>query len=303
MEERTPDQPTTQGLAFLGAVAGGLVHEIRNPLSAMSMTLQLLEEDWPEGEGDERARRTARRLRTVRLEVGRLSSILEDFLRYAGIRRLDLREADINRVLEEVCSFIAPECARAGSSWRSPRPQPAAPAPGRAFAPQALLNLLLNAVQAMEEMPAEAEAVPRVKQLIVRRASRATSARGCHRHGPRHPRGLAGRVWQVYAAARRGAAAGPAHRAAIAEEHAGSLVFETALGKGTDPAAVAPGRPAPPLNATERAAPDAGPDPIPSTPPGLASGRRHDNLADSWPNVAHRAWRSWSWKTTAPTPT
>ncbi|MFM8980435.1 MAG: histidine kinase dimerization/phospho-acceptor domain-containing protein, partial [Planctomycetia bacterium] len=114
MEERSPDQPTTQGLAFLGAVAGGLVHEIRNPLSAMSMTLQLLEEDWPEGEGDERARRTARRLRSVRSEVGRLSSILEDFLRYAGIRRLDLREADLNRVLEEVCSFVAPECTRAG---------------------------------------------------------------------------------------------------------------------------------------------------------------------------------------------
>ena len=60
-----------------------------------------------------RRRRTARRLRTLRLEVGRLSSILDDFLRYAGIRRLDLAQVDLNRVLEEVTSFIAPECERA----------------------------------------------------------------------------------------------------------------------------------------------------------------------------------------------
>lgn len=252
MEERTPDQPTTQGLAFLGAVAGGLVHEIRNPLSAMSMTLQLLEEDWPEGEGDERERRTARRLRAVRREVGRLSSILDDFLRYAGIRRLDLREADLNRVLEEVCSFIAPECTRAGIelSFFPDRNLPLLPLDER-LVKQALLNLLLNAIQAMEEPSAEphaaggmgaganvpaAPAPPQALQLIVRSRLEGDHARvDVIDTGPGIPEDLRERVWQVYFSRKKGGSGlGLPTARRIAEEHAGSLVFETALGKGTD---------------------------------------------------------------------
>jgi signal transduction histidine kinase len=237
MEERNPDQPTTQGLAFLGAVAGGLVHEIRNPLSAMSMTLQLLEEDWPEGEGDERARRTARRLRAVRIEVGRLSSILDDFLRYAGIRRLDLREADLNRVLEEVCSFVAPECARAGVdlSFFPDRSLPLLPLDER-LVKQAVLNLLLNALQAMEDMPTRAEPGLQVKQLIVRSRLEGASARvDVIDTGPGIPEEWRERVWQVYFSRKKGGSGlGLPTARRIAEEHAGNLDFETALGKGTD---------------------------------------------------------------------
>ncbi|MFM8385625.1 MAG: sensor histidine kinase [Planctomycetia bacterium] len=238
MEERSPDQPTTQGLAFLGAVAGGLVHEIRNPLSAMSMTLQLLEEDWPEGEGDERARRTARRLRSVRSEVGRLSSILEDFLRYAGIRRLDLREADLNRVLEEVCSFIAPECARAAVelSFFPDRRLPLLPLDER-LVKQALLNLLLNALQAMEDAPPPPSGEARApRQLIVRSGPEGAFARvDVIDNGPGIPEDWRERVWQVYFSRKKGGSGlGLPTARRIAEEHAGSLAFETAIGKGTD---------------------------------------------------------------------
>jgi signal transduction histidine kinase len=238
MEERNPDQPTTQGLAFLGAVAGGLVHEIRNPLSAMSMTLQLLEEDWPDGEGDDRARRTARRLRTLRLEVRRLSSILDDFLRYAGIRRLDLAQVDLNRVLEEVTSFIAPECARAGIelSFFTDRSLPLISLDER-LVKQALLNLLLNAVQAMEERePAAATERPAVKQLIVRSKLEGEMARvDVIDTGPGIPDAWKDSVWQVYFSRRKGGSGlGLPTARRIAEEHAGSLHFETVLGKGTD---------------------------------------------------------------------
>lgn len=238
MEERNPDQPTTQGLAFLGAVAGGLVHEIRNPLSAMSMTLQLLEEEWPEGEGDDRARRTARRLRTLRLEVGRLSSILDDFLRYAGIRRLDLAQVDLNRVLEEVTTFIGPECARAGVevSYFPDRNLPLIALDER-LVKQALLNLLLNAVQAMEEMsPPPGRENPLVKQLIVRSRLEGEFARvDVIDTGPGIREDWQQQVWQVYFSRRKGGSGlGLPTARRIAEEHAGSLSFETVVGKGTD---------------------------------------------------------------------
>ena len=48
MDQRRHDAPTPKGLQFLGAVAGGLVHEIRNPLSTMNVTLQLRHEVWPQ---------------------------------------------------------------------------------------------------------------------------------------------------------------------------------------------------------------------------------------------------------------
>jgi signal transduction histidine kinase len=237
MEERNQDQPTTRGLEFLGAVAGGLVHEIRNPLSAMSMTLQLLEEEWPDDQGDARERRTARRLRTLRQEVSRLSSILDDFLRYAGIRRLDLREADLNRVVEEVVSFMAPECARGGIevSLFPDRLLPLLPLDER-LVKQALLNLLLNAVQAMEAMEPGPDGALAPRQLIVRTRLEGDVARvDVIDTGPGIPEAWRERVWQVYFSRKKGGSGlGLPTARRIAEEHAGSLVFETAEGKGTD---------------------------------------------------------------------
>src|ERR1700728_1401384 len=69
-------------LAELGALTGGLTHEIKNPLSTIQLNLQLLREDlMPESPT---YRRLVSRLDTVAKEVSRLRDILDDFLRYAG---------------------------------------------------------------------------------------------------------------------------------------------------------------------------------------------------------------------------
>ncbi len=236
-DARNPDQPTPQGLAFLGAVAAGLAHEIRNPLSAMRLTLQLLEEDWPGGEGDDRARRTARRLRSLGDEVARLSSILDDFLRYAGIRRLDLAQADVNRVLEESTSFLAPECARAGVevSFFPDRSLPLVALDER-LVKQALLNLMLNALQAMEGEPPPPGGPPPLRQLIVRSRLEGEAARiDVIDTGPGIPPAWRERIWQVYFSRKKGGSGlGLPTARRIAEEHGGSLTFETEVGKGSD---------------------------------------------------------------------
>ena len=157
MDERTaPTRRASRGLAFLGAVAGGLVHEISNPLSDAELNLQLMEEEWPEAEGDDRARRTLERVAArCAGRSRRLEAILDDFLRYAGIRRLDLADADLNRVLEEIDHLLRARVRARGRRPRLlPRPPPAARPLDERLVKQALLNLLLNAVQAMEEMAA-----------------------------------------------------------------------------------------------------------------------------------------------------
>jgi signal transduction histidine kinase len=237
-ETLQPRAPSPQGLAFLGAVAGGLVHEIRNPLSTMNVTLQLLQEDWPEGQGDDRAQRTGRRLQALRREVSRLEEILDDFLRYAGIRRLNLGNADLNRVLEEVTAFILPECARARVelSFFPDRNLPLMRLDER-LVKQAVLNLLLNAIQAMEEMPPrEVDGDPRPRTLIVRTRLEGEFARvDVIDMGPGIPEELRERVWEVYFSRRKGGSGlGLPTARRIVEEHGGTIHFHSEVGKGTD---------------------------------------------------------------------
>ena len=232
------DTPTPQGLAFLGAVAGGLVHEIRNPLSTMNVTLQLLQEDWADASGDERAARTVRRIESLRGEVSRLESILDDFLRYAGIRRLNLARSDLNRILEEVVAFIGPECARAGvhPAFYPDHSIPLLPLDERLLK-QAVLNLLLNAIQVMEAMEEDPDDPARDRrQLVLRTQLEGEYARvDVIDSGPGIPPAIQERVWEVYFSARKtGSGLGLPTARRIAEEHGGSLTFETDPGKGTD---------------------------------------------------------------------
>ncbi len=170
--------PTSKGLAFLGAVAGGLAHEIRNPLSTMNVTLQLLQEDWEDNSDDPRAKRTVRRLDSLASEVNRLEAILDDFLRYAGIRRLDLGTSDLNRVLEEVVAFISPECARADIEITF-YPDSSIPLMelDERLLKQAVLNLILNGIQAMEADRAGAAAAAAARTRA-RRTARAMAPGG-----------------------------------------------------------------------------------------------------------------------------
>lgn len=232
MSDDATRQPTAKGLEFLGAVAGGLVHEIRNPLSTMNVTLQLLQEDWPEGEGDDTERRTARRIKTLRAEVNRLEEILDDFLRYAGIRKLNLARVDLNRVLEEVTAFIAPECARLKVDllFYPNRDLPIMRLDER-LVKQAVLNLLLNALQAMEEDEASDGG-----QLIVRTGIEGEYARiDVIDTGPGIPESVRERIWEVYFSRRRqGSGLGLPTARRIAEEHGGDLTLESEVGKGSD---------------------------------------------------------------------
>ncbi len=77
--------------AEIAQLAGGLAHEIKNPLSTMSLNLDLLVEDF-QGAESPRDRRVLKKLERVRRETGRLNDIVEDFLRFARIQDLRLAQ-------------------------------------------------------------------------------------------------------------------------------------------------------------------------------------------------------------------
>ena len=242
MDPSDRPQPTAKGLEYLGAVAGGLVHEIRNPLSTMNITLQLLEEEWGDSdEDDQRAIRTLRRVTSLRREVMRLEEILDDFLRYAGMRRLDMTKVDLNRIVEEVVDFVAPECARVGvrSVFYPDRSLPLVSVDER-LVKQAVLNLVLNAIQAMESATGETGdghvESERTAELILRTHQQGDMVRiDVIDTGPGIPASLQEKVFEIYYSGRReGSGLGLPTARRIAEEHGGSLTFDSDVGKGTD---------------------------------------------------------------------
>ncbi len=135
--------------AEIAQLAGGLAHEIRNPLSTLQLNLQLLAEDFQDAETP-RDRRALQRIERLAHEVQRLHGILENFLRFARIQDLDLHPADLNAIVEELCDFYEPHAATQGIVIRT---QLAGDLPTVGLEPdlfkQALLNLVLNAEHAM----------------------------------------------------------------------------------------------------------------------------------------------------------
>jgi signal transduction histidine kinase len=135
--------------AEIAALAGALAHEIRNPLSTIGLNLELLIEDASTGESP-RDRRMLRTLKTVQRECRHLHEILDDFLRFARVQELDLVDCDLNQVVSEFVEFFQPE-ASAAQVEISPHLAPDLPPVrlDRALFRQVLLNLALNAQQAM----------------------------------------------------------------------------------------------------------------------------------------------------------
>ena len=156
MEKSTENSVSSQREAFLARLAGGLAHEIKNPLSTMAINLTLLEEEWARsGRGDAdapspREKRSLKRLRTLQREVSRLEGILEDFLRFARGGQINRAPHDLVQLVRELIEFVEPENEALGIRVHVELPSklPLVMLDAGALK-QALMNLFVNARQAM----------------------------------------------------------------------------------------------------------------------------------------------------------
>ena len=137
--------------AEISQLAGGLAHEIRNPLSTLSLNLDLLAEDF-QGAETPRDRRVRQRVDRLKREVQRLYDVLENFLRFARVQELKLTPTDLNALIEELCDFYEPQASTQGIVVRThfANDLPRLPIDADLFK-QAVLNLMLNAEHAMAE--------------------------------------------------------------------------------------------------------------------------------------------------------
>jgi two-component system sensor histidine kinase HydH len=135
---------------LLSRLLARFAHEIRNPLSSLDIHVQLLEEDIAQAPPSMRDK-AASRFEIIHGELHRLENIVKHFLSLAGPSSLDLLPVGISKVVSHVCELLRPEAAARGIDIRTKLPD-SLPivAADAAQLTQALLNLVINAIQAVD---------------------------------------------------------------------------------------------------------------------------------------------------------
>ena len=134
----------------LGTLASGLHHEIKNPLTALSIHVQLLEERLAESPASDPVDQLVSVLKS---EMIRLNGVLDNFRDFAHLQRLTVQPTDARVILEDVTRLVDPQAAQQGvriTLLPADVPLPVVPLDSEKFG-QAVLNLVINALEAMPD--------------------------------------------------------------------------------------------------------------------------------------------------------
>ncbi|MEQ9461785.1 MAG: ATP-binding protein [Phycisphaeraceae bacterium] len=235
-------------LAELTMLTSGLAHEIKNPLSTLGLNIQLIDEELaevdrllePESPSEQSIRRVRRRFAGLGRETRRLREILEDFLRFAGRVKLERQPVDVNVMVEELTDFYEPQATEAGVRLRTQLDAGVGEimADSRLLK-QALLNLMINAVQAMTEAREREQAHGGANELLLRTERVSQGLRDQVRievtdTGPGMDDEVRSRVFQPYFSTKRqGTGLGLPTSRRLIEEHGGQLAMHSESGRGT----------------------------------------------------------------------
>jgi signal transduction histidine kinase len=213
-------------LAYLGTLASGLAHEIRNPLNSLNLNMQMLEEEIDE----HGSAPTGKRLLSItRSELSRLERLVSDFLAYAKPRPLELEEVPAARPLERMRELLAGEIQSRGAQILVEDKSGGARIridPGQMN--QLLLNLAQNAFAAAEE----AGRRPILRLAASRQGPTVTLA--LTDNGVGMTDAERARIFELFYSTRKGGTGlGLAIVERIARAHAGRITVRSTRGTGT----------------------------------------------------------------------
>jgi signal transduction histidine kinase len=212
--------------AHVATLAREMAHEIRNPLNAMSMNLEMLEEDLSGRPGANRAE-VAPYLSGIKGEIRRLKDLAENFLSYARPLQLSPDGHDLNRFLEEICVFMQSEAEARGITL-SRDLDPLLPTVDfdTAQLRQAVLNIMSNAQQAVSE-----GGVVRVQTRV---GSAGEVRISISDTGPGMTPEILARIFQPFYSHREGGTGlGLPIARRVVEAHSGRIEVESEPGRGT----------------------------------------------------------------------
>jgi signal transduction histidine kinase len=210
----------------IARLAGGLAHEIKNPLSTIRLNMELLAEDFGTDPESPRERRALKKIAMVQRECDRLQNLLDDFLNFAKVRNMRLEPSDLNEQVLRVLEFFRPKAAECHIEIFPylETDLPSLLLDREAFH-GALLNLVINAQQAM----------PGGGQLVI---STEATPRGLALHlidtGCGMDDDTMTKIFQTFYSTKRGGSGlGLPTTRKIIEGHGGVIYVQSEIGRGT----------------------------------------------------------------------
>ena len=205
----------------LGEVAAGLAHEVRNPLHAIGLSLQNLQDRFP-GEGET--------FDLTRSEVKRLDRLVGDFLAYARPSPLRLEDLALSPFLKEICDLASFESKGKGVDVRcGPAPELSVRWDGGKVR-QVVWNLLRNAIEA-----SAGGSAPARKEVRLDAASADGSVEiRVTDSGEGIPEETLRRIPSLFFTTKKGGSGlGLMVASRIVQEHGGTMTISSRSGKGT----------------------------------------------------------------------
>ena len=149
MSATQPSDELREQYHELNVLAASLAHEIKNPLSTIRMNMEMLGEDLEEVHTPE-ARRALERVETVNRQCQRLETLLNDFLRFTRLNRLELKTGSLNEQVMHVLNFFQPQADQLGIEIKRffETDLPAIKMESQTLQ-AALMNLVKNSIEAM----------------------------------------------------------------------------------------------------------------------------------------------------------
>jgi PAS domain S-box-containing protein len=208
-------------LAAIGRLTSGVAHEVKNPINAIVVHLELLREKMRQVDPD-----TRRHMDIIGSEIHRLDRVVETLVDFNRPVDLRLTAFDLRRLVEDVAMLAAPEAARQGVNVETQLGPDALPVKAdHDLVKQALLNVVLNGVQAMTDGG--------TLTIDARRDDAAASVQ-VRDEGCGIPPEIRDKVFNLYFTTKKsGSGIGLAMSYRVLQMHSGSLDFTTQVGSGT----------------------------------------------------------------------
>jgi signal transduction histidine kinase len=208
-------------LSASGRLTRGVAHEVKNPINAIVLHLQLLRNKLAHQEPD-----TRRHMDIIDSEIRRLDRVVQTLIDFTRPRDLHLEEVDLRRVMEDVAQLAAPDAEQHGVRIERRMPEQKLPIKvDLDLMKQAMLNVVINGVQAM---PAGG-----VLTISARREGAAVIAE-VQDQGGGIPKEMHDKIFELYFTTKKdGSGIGLAQTYQVLQWHYGSVDFESKEGLGT----------------------------------------------------------------------
>jgi signal transduction histidine kinase len=209
-------------MAAIGRLTSGVGHEVKNPINAIVVHLELLKTKLGEASGP-----AVRHLEVIDTEIHRLDRVVQMLVDFSRPVELDLREQDLRNVVGDVLSLATAELSTRNVKLVSRLPvNPMVANVDADLLKQAVLNVILNGAQAMPDGG---------NLEVVLEEDRRTAVLRIADEGSGIPDDIREKIFDLYFTTKTGGSGiGLAMTYRILQLHHGSIEVQSNAGRGTE---------------------------------------------------------------------